>query len=498
MRENLVIRTDAGTQIGAGHAMRCLALAQEWKAGSGMVEFLSKTLPDTIRKRIEEEGCTVRALSAEPYTEEDAVETAACATKTNAQWIVVDGYDFSASYQQSIKQNGHKLLFIDDYGHAEHYCADIVLNQNVYASEELYESREPETKLLLGTTFALLRKEFAQETAEKEIAPAARKILVTLGGSDPENVTAKVIEAITSVKGLAATIVVGGVNPNIQRIQTDGDARGMEIIVDATNMKRLMEWADIAISGGGTTCYELACVGLPALSIVLADNQRAVAEGMEESDAAVNLGWHADVSPKEISDALRKLLTDQVKRTTMSQAGKSLVDGHGAARVCMELANEKLWLRDARKADCNLLFQWANNRTVRAAAFHSEPIEWEDHIEWFLRSLSDRECQIFIAINSENQPIGQIRFNSIPDGMTVEIDVHIDPKFQGKGYGSALINIGIRRMWSVHSAHNFQATIKQKNSASVRAFRKAGFSGEKTGVEHGFPVYYLSKNMNED
>jgi UDP-2,4-diacetamido-2,4,6-trideoxy-beta-L-altropyranose hydrolase len=258
--------------------------------------------------------------------------------------VVVDGYQFGSEYQQTIKNSGLNLLFIDDYGHAEHYYADVVLNQNISAEEEWYQHREPYTQLLLGTRYTLLRREFWQwQGWQRTVPPVAKKVLVTLGGADPDNVTLKVIQSlqIVEVEELEAVVVVGGSNPHYENLKMAvQDSRyPIQVQQNVTNMPELMAWADMAISAGGSTCWELAFMGLPSILLILADNQRAIAQKLATLNLAVNLGWHQDVTIEEIGLALRESIGDRPKRETMSKRERELVDGNGARRVVSEMVN---------------------------------------------------------------------------------------------------------------------------------------------------------------
>lgn len=136
-------------------------------------------------------------IAAPAGSAEDARLTAALLESLSARWIVVDGYHFDSAFQKNLKKEGRKVLWIDDYGRAAPYCADLVLNQNIAPPQDIYGDRSPETRLLLGTRHALLRREFHSWCGTKrEIRESAKKILVTLGGSDPDNVTPKVVEGI--------------------------------------------------------------------------------------------------------------------------------------------------------------------------------------------------------------------------------------------------------------------------------------------------------------
>jgi UDP-2,4-diacetamido-2,4,6-trideoxy-beta-L-altropyranose hydrolase len=315
-----------------------MALAQAWHNVGGQAVFAIANQTTPIEDRLVSEGMNVVHLSVEPGSAEDARKTANLSQHLEASWVVVDGYHFGAEYQRTIKNCGLRLLFIDDYGHAQHYWADIVLNQNIYASEGLYPNRSPDTKLLLGTRYALLRREFRQwQGWTRKIPEVAKKVLVTLGGSDPDNVTLKVIQGLqrVDVPGLEAVVVVGGSNPHYEKLQAAVEASPFPISLErnVTNMPELMAWADVAISAGGSTTWELAFMGLPSLVLVLADNQRASAEKLGEMGVIVNLGWHEDISVAEIVEAVLQLSVLSGTLTDMVRRGNELVDGEGAARI---------------------------------------------------------------------------------------------------------------------------------------------------------------------
>ena len=340
----IVFRVDASTQIGTGHVMRCLALAQAWQDTQGQAIFVMTTSVPALEERLQSEGMQVVHLTTEPGSLDDAQQTATLAHQFGATWVVVDGYHFGGEYQQILKQSKLHLLFIDDYGHAEHYYADFVLNQNISADEQWYQNREPYTQLLLGSCYALLRREFWQwQGWQRTVPPVAKKVLVTLGGADPDNITLKVIQSLQIVEGeeLEAVVVVGGSNPHYENLKMAvQDSRyPIQVQQNVTNMPELMAWADMAISAGGSTCWELAFMGLPSILLILADNQRAIAQKLATLNLAVNLGWHQDVTIEEIGLALRESIGDRPKRETMSKRERELVDGNGARRVVSEMVN---------------------------------------------------------------------------------------------------------------------------------------------------------------
>jgi UDP-2,4-diacetamido-2,4,6-trideoxy-beta-L-altropyranose hydrolase len=347
--KRLIIRADASPQIGAGHIMRCLALAQTWQDGGGHVAFLSRCESAALRQRLTGEGFDLIPLeNSHPhrddlrntlaYLEHSAVEAGSAA----AAWVVLDGYHFGATYQKALKQAGVRLLCIDDYGHAAHYSADLVLNQNISANEALYPNREPSTQLLLGTRYVLLRREFRSWRGWKRTIPeVARKVLVTMGGGDPHNVTLKVVEALKVIGDpqLEIQIVVGPENQNLDILESAVlEAPGpMRLLKDVTDMPALMAWADIAVSAGGSTCWELAFMELPAITLALADNQRPIADLLHKRGIVTNLGWHESVTVGQLAATLAPVLRSRDQRLGMSGAGRALVDGEGTDRICMLL-----------------------------------------------------------------------------------------------------------------------------------------------------------------
>ncbi|QKQ73548.1 UDP-2,4-diacetamido-2,4,6-trideoxy-beta-L-altropyranose hydrolase [Nostoc sp. TCL240-02] len=342
----LFIRADASTQIGTGHIMRCLALAQSWQDAGGQAIFVMATEAPNFKTRLKSEGMEVIHLPIQLGSTEDAEETAKLARQFNVSWIVVDGYYFGAKYQEIIKEFELKLLLIDDYGHAKQYHADIILNQNIHANEGLYINRQPYTQLLLGTSYSLLRREFWQwREWQRSLPPIAKKLLVTLGGADPDNVTLKVIQGLqqVEVEGLEVVVVVGGSNPHYEQLRSASQKLQFPIRLErnVTNMPELMAWADVAIAAGGSTSWELAFMGLPSIVLILADNQQDIAEKLANINVAVNLGWYQDISEVEIAQAINKLLLANQVRMKIIQKGQKLIDGYGVTRILPILTGAK-------------------------------------------------------------------------------------------------------------------------------------------------------------
>jgi UDP-2,4-diacetamido-2,4,6-trideoxy-beta-L-altropyranose hydrolase len=342
MTRPLILRCDANLSIGTGHVMRCLALAQAWQDAGGRAVFTMADSTSSVAERVRNEAFDVVKAVVQAESD-DAEEIADLAYKIGASWVVVDGYEFGAEYQARLKSRGLKVLFIDDNGHAKHYSADLVLNQNVHASEALYSNRETTTRLLLGPRFAMLRREFAPWRDWKREPPViVRQVLLTMGGSDPDNVTARALQVILAECGSETTVLValGCNNPHLRTLQSlAAQHRAVRLVENATNMAELIASADIAVAGAGTTSLEMCSLGLPALLIVLADNQRRAAEELHRRGAAIHVVGGAEANPSALGECLASLLASPEKRKAMSETGRKLVDGLGAQRVAAELSD---------------------------------------------------------------------------------------------------------------------------------------------------------------
>lgn len=334
----LLFRVDGGASIGTGHVMRCLALAQAWRDRSGTARFVTAHPLGALEDRLRSEGCGIHYPEVAPGSVADALWTAAAARQSGASWIVADGYHFGRDYQQAIKDSGLFLLFVDDYGHGGSYSADLVLNQNLYAREDLYHDRARSTRLLLGTKYALLRREFLKwREWQREHPQIARRILVTLGGADAANVTEKVLHVLKQLSDidLEIKIVAGAANTHLSSLRETAaraSAR-IEVLSSVSDVPELMAWADLAISAGGTTCWEISFMGLPACILVLADNQLPVARALDENGAAMNIDRWDSESEERFLSAVGNLIYNRARRREMGRIGRSIVDGQGARRV---------------------------------------------------------------------------------------------------------------------------------------------------------------------
>lgn len=449
--------------------------------------------------RIRDEKFEFVPITASPGSQQDAAQLVRLGLTSHASWIVVDGYQFDIEYQRAVKAAGLKLLVIDDTAHVGGYVADLVLDQNAHADESLYQHRENDTRLLLGSRYALLRREFkAWREWSRKIARNGRKVLVTIGGSDPDNLTLIAIRALRLLAEdkVEATLVVGGSNPYADQIEDEihGTCAAMRLLKNVSNMPELMADADVAVSGAGSTCWEMCFLGLPAIVIDVAENQRPIAQELDRRGIAIHLGSSRDVTAEKMVAQLKALLASREQRGAMSERGRNLVDGRGAERVASAMSAESLRLRKVQAEDCELLFAWANDPEVRASSFSSDVIPWERHQEWFREKMADPHALLYAVIDPNNSPVGQVRYDI--DGPRALVSISLGAGFRGKGYGGKCLLLAVEELFRSTSATLIDAYVKPANESSLRMFLNAGFQRQQDTSFAGQPAVHLILEKN--
>lgn len=318
----LLVRADANPHIGVGHVMRSLAIAQAWQDAGGKCVFAMAH--DTLAPRLEGEGMRVVHLGESPE------DLASVVSGLEPRAVVLDGYGFGVPHQEAAKHRGARTLLIDDGGATGSCVTDLLLDPNVAATAHPYDSRRKQKRnpeVLLGPRFALLRREFLA------CAPRPREerhVLVSFGGADPAALSGRAIEAL---EGLHVTLLIGAANPSRDRLKRAAERARMRVLYDATNMPELMASATLAVVAAGSTCTELAFMGVPTLAAITAENQRMVVAGFESIGSLRSLGEANDLTAESMRRAVLHLLADAPQRAAMSKAGPAVIDGLGARRV---------------------------------------------------------------------------------------------------------------------------------------------------------------------
>jgi UDP-2,4-diacetamido-2,4,6-trideoxy-beta-L-altropyranose hydrolase len=325
----VVIRTDAGAGIGLGHARRCLALARALAASGSEIRF--RVSGDV--------GAVAEAgFAVHPVSSHDLAETVDEARGLRAQAVVVDSYALDSAYFRALADASLHVVAIDDDGERE-LPVDLVVNPAATSARPRYRGA-PRTRYLLGPAYAMLQPEFA-EPVEREAGRPVRRVLITVGGDDPTAVTAALARAaVACLDGAQLHVVVGrwfAATPALRALETR-PAGAVVLHERPRDMRRLMLEADLAISGGGQTTFELAATGVPTVAIRTAKNQTLTLETLAEAGALVRGGDAKDPAlAASVTAALETLLRDGDRRAEMSRRAREAVDGRGVLRVASEV-----------------------------------------------------------------------------------------------------------------------------------------------------------------
>ncbi|MGH2408466.1 MAG: UDP-2,4-diacetamido-2,4,6-trideoxy-beta-L-altropyranose hydrolase [Candidatus Limnocylindrales bacterium] len=341
----LIVRADATTASGTGHMMRALALTQAWLDAGGRAKWLVAEAPEALLGRIAAEGVPVERLAAASGGTADAAALKASLAIDPGAVGVVDGMGFDANYLAELDGVAGRVLVVDDMAALTAYPVALVLNQNAHADRSSYPSATS-CRFLLGTRYVVLRREFVADPPVRTIPARASRLLLTFGGADPTGMTARTIGALRRLSGetlrdVALRVIIGAANRDTDRIRAllaAGPGLDATLAIAVADMPAQMAWCDLAITSGGTTVWELARMGCPALVVETAPSEVLLVSGLARVGLFDTLGQEAGMDEEHMVHGVGARIADARWRATMSALGMELVDGRGAGRVVEALA----------------------------------------------------------------------------------------------------------------------------------------------------------------
>jgi UDP-2,4-diacetamido-2,4,6-trideoxy-beta-L-altropyranose hydrolase len=494
---NIAFRVDASIQIGTGHFMRCLTLADALKQCGAQIRFVSRHMPEHLRDMLAVKGHEFMQLNSIPSEaisdglshahwlgigqHADAQDTIEALSDQTWDWLIVDHYALDSRWESVLRQAAKKILVIDDLADRRHDC-DLLLDQNFYVDMQTrYTGKVPShCQLLLGPRYALLRDEFRQ--MREQIKPRSgpvKRILVFFGGVDADNYTGRAIEVLSEIDipDLHVDVVIGAQHPCREQIKRACTQYGFICHVQTEKMAELMAAADLAIGAGGSASWERCCLGLPTLTICVADNQRKLI-----ADTASEGLLYAPELKDELIVVIKRhisaLLENGYLRHVISRNGMQAVDGRGVLRVIENLGCSGIEIRAARHNDSQKLFEWRNHPTIRAVSRNADMINWESHQRWFASVLSAPDRLLLIG-QREGSPIGVVRFDIRDDD--AEVSIYLVPGIQRLGQGRDLLQ-SAERWFAANrpSVCKLRAHVLGGNERSQRLFLGAGYQVEST------------------
>lgn len=492
----VAIRVDASTQIGTGHFMRCLTLADELCRRCATVHFVSRQLPEYLEAMLVERklGFTRIGASGDPAAtgglahaawlgtsqEVDVAQSRGALSGGSWDWLIVDHYALDAAWEQAMRPLVGKIAVIDDIADRAHDC-DVLIDQNLHEDAVArYCGLVPShCRMLLGPGHAILRSEFRE--ARRNMGARSghvKHVLIFFGGMDRENYTGRVLEALCSLdlSGLVVDVVIGEQHPYLRQIQEACLNDGWCCHVQTDRMGLLMSTADLAIGAGGVAVWERCCVGLPSFVIPMAENQEEQVfnlanRGVIYAPALVNK------SANEVSGHVRALLGNSCLLSALSKAAAALVDGNGVLRVVNGLIGTQIRMRRASQDDSPNIFTWRNTPEIRSVSRNQDLISWQDHQAWFTAALSSESRYLLIG-ELFGCYVGVVRFDVL-DG-EAEVSIYLTPEMLGQGWGGDLLKSA--EAWFVHNVRDvrhLKAVVLGENEKSMRLFTRTGYSFEQ-------------------
>lgn len=331
------IRADANSDIGTGHVMRCISIAQELQKSGQEVWFVCAD--ETSAKLLEAKGQRYYILNTDYRDMENELDNflfMLCEQSPDA--LLIDSYYVTAEY---LKKLGEcvKTVFIDDMAFFP-YPVDVLINYNIFAGPDLYKDYlEEKPYFLLGMDYAPLRSEFRD--VSYDVQASVKDVLITTGGSDKYNLAGQILKKLLSdneTKELNFHVVSGVFNQHLSILEElKRTFQNVHVYTNLADMSKLMQKCDLAVSAAGSTVYELLAIGVPVVTFSFVDNQVKSAEAFGEKKVAVMQGHYEPFSAEEfvsgLTEGIKQLMGNCQMREELMKKGRQLVDGNGARRI---------------------------------------------------------------------------------------------------------------------------------------------------------------------
>jgi len=340
---------DGNREIGLGHLSRCLEIMKQLKVKDCCGKFYFITPSDIVKNELTSKGLNV--IKTPDFENSEYNKLLIDTIRRNE----IDSIIFDLLEKQLklhlflINLEKVALVSIASFNYTFDRFEDISIYPDFEIEEEKFITgiKHKQIKLIRGPKYLTIREEFCLGI-KKPINENANKILITMGGADPEKLTIRAIESIEQINlDLVCNVLVGKANPNISLIEKIVSTGKHTYFVHhhVDEMAKMMQCNDIAIINGGITRYEMAAAGLPFIAIAIHDLQYSITETITKHGAGINLGIGSKLNNTDIASAIEQLLLDKNRRQQIRDNMMKLVDCKGASRIAdtvIDLYNSKI------------------------------------------------------------------------------------------------------------------------------------------------------------
>ena len=482
--KKIIFRADGNSETGLGHLYRIFALIEIYKTDFDYVlltkeNTTSSAIPPEYKYHLIPDAISVLDEPAWLNTHYPA----------NTHMVIADGYQFNSTYQRSLKEYKYTLIYIDDQVKEKMY-ADVVVNHALSVKPSEYKA-EPYTRFALGTSYAILRPLFLEAAKQPREIKQINTAFVCFGGADPCDLTLKATQALINNKAIKKINVVIGAaykHNGIKELENKNSHLNIFQNLSESELIKVMEQSDFAIAPASTILYELCCIKILVLSGYYVENQKNIYKGCLENGCILGGGNFENYSVDDFEQQIKKILLQTDYQKYISAQSK-LFDSQIKNRFLNLICQTSY--RKANESDMLLLYNWSNEKVTRANSYHSEPIAFETHKNWYERKLKDKQTLIYIA-EVNNKPAGTVRYE-IGDESTV-VGIIVSEEFRGRGLASMFLS-DTAGLYFKEQHLPICAYIKIENESSKRSFEKANYKFVKEERVHDTMsyVYKLEK-----
>lgn len=442
----IYFRADASANIGYGHFIRTLALADMLKDDFDCTFYTIS--PTAYQVGEMEKVCKFVALKPKKPLD-DFLELL-----QGDEIVVLDNYFYTTEYQQLVKDKGCKLVVMDDL-HLQHNVADVLINHGNINSEAF--DVEPYTRVCLGLDWALLRKPFLESNKNLQ---KKQQITICFGGSDQLDITSKAIaQCLEKYPTYQIVAVVGDKYvPSAGFVEHESVTYRSKLSAD--EMASLFSESEYVICSASTVSIEALTCGAKVAAGWYVDNQEDYYHNLVGLGHFIPLGYIAEsFNLPDLSNIPTKQRSAQL-------------DVANNYKCMFEQLSNGLYLRPARESDKDILFKWANDPLTRENSFNSTPIEYSNHCAWFERMMHNDSVLMYVLVLNGGLA-GNVRLNIEEEN--AEIGYSIAPTHRGKGLANKIIDLITKETIANPLINKLIAQVKESSIPSRLIFEKDGF-----------------------
>lgn len=484
MSKVVAIRADASPSLGAGHIVRCLALADALRASGAKIVFMCDADTPSTVPSLATFGHDLHILDGPRASEPAQMQRA---LPDGCDLLVVDHYEWQKVDEQSCRTFANIILVIEDLVGREHDC-DFILDQAYGRDPSVYDDLVPaSTERMMGARYVLLRPQF-REYRDHHASAAIHdgqinKITICYGATDPKRVTVRTIYALDQMPDrFDITVIIGSASADLEAIEhaATHSCHNVNVLIDCQSMAEEFGAADLVFTACGSTIWELFAVGAVSASVQTSDNQASNAAIIQDQNLGFFLGDADQLTDHDLQRGIQNVFDHRASFSDIQRAVGSICDALGPRRVAQTVFPERaegkcVTLKPATRDDSNVLYGWQSDPGMRQHFRNPAVPTRAEHDAWFSSKMSDPNCLLNI-IYLDSEPVGVLRLDartmSDADAPAYDVAILLADKARGMGVGTRALHLG---RWLLPNAHLY-AEVMDENTASKRLFTKAGYN----------------------